>query len=329
MTNRFFCACRALTLISVFSATAAAAQEKPWTFGSGVDPSGPFQIIAEAKGFFDKQGVKVILRKFSSATQAFRSVQSEEIDAAIPASLAPISALSQGASNFTIVGSTRPSQNGFSAIVVDGALTTPQSLSGKKVAMAQGSGGSHLWFETYAKAKGIANVQRVWLQPQEQVIAFSRKEVDAVAIWFPWASKAIEVRPGARILAKDSDIGFVNDTPIVFGKRLMANPQASRAILKALVDADEFLATNRRESVAIISKAFNISPDETSAILDTVTLKVQLSDVTFEDLCRTTAFLKETGAIKVAPDWKRAVDAGPLKDAAPQRVTFGRFIDCQ
>lgn len=311
------------------SASAAAAQDKPWTIGSGVDPSGPFQVIAETKGFFDKHGIKVVVRKFSSATQAFRSVQSEEIDAAIPGSLAPISALSQGATSFTIVGSTRPSQNGFSAIVVDAALVAPQSLRGKKVAMAQGSPSSHMWFETYAKSKGIADVQRVWLQPQEQVIAFSKKEVDAVAIWFPWASKAIEVRPGARILAKDGDIGFVNDTPIVFGKRLMGNPQAASAMLKALVDADEFLAAQRSEAVAIVAKAFNISTAETGAILDTVTLKVQMSEVTFADLCRTTAFLKETGAIKAAPDWKRAVDVAPLKAAAPQRVSFGRFIDCQ
>jgi ABC-type nitrate/sulfonate/bicarbonate transport system substrate-binding protein len=313
----------------VIAANAATAQDKSWTIGSGVDPSGPFQVIAEAKGFFDKHGVKVTVRRFSSATQAFRSVQSEEIDAAIPGTLAPISALSQGASNFTIVGSTRPSQNGFSAIVVDAALAAPESLKGKKVAMAQGSAGSHMWFETYAKSKGITDVQRVWLQPQEQVIAFSKKEVDAVAIWFPWASKAIEVRPGARILAKDDDIAYVNDTPIVFGKRLMGNPQAASAMLKALVEADEFLTAQRSESVAIIAKAFNISTAETSAILDTVTLRVQMSEVTFADLCRTTTFLKETGAIKAAPDWKQAVDAAPLRAVAPQRVSFARFIDCQ
>lgn len=78
MTRAFLGPCCTLTHILFLGATAAWTQEKLWTFGSGVDLSGPFQVIAEAKGLFDKHGVKVSVHKFSSATLAFRCVRSEE-----------------------------------------------------------------------------------------------------------------------------------------------------------------------------------------------------------------------------------------------------------
>lgn len=316
-------------LVLLCATRAEAGEARRYVFGSGVDPSGPYQVIAEAKGFFAKHGVHVTVKKFSSATAAFRALQAGEIDAAVPGTLTPVSALAQGASNFRIVGSTRLTQNKFSAAVVDKTISKPQDLVGKKVAMAQGSPSSHLWFENYARYHKLDGVQRIWLQPQEQLIAFSKGEVDAIFIWRPWYTKALEVRPGSRILAYDADIGHVNDTPITFSTKLMEDRESAKAILRALIDADEFLAANRKEGAEIIGKAFNISAAETLEILDTVGLKVQLSDATFKDLCDNTRFLRETGKLQSAPNWKQAVVPDLLREEAPARVNYTKFIECQ
>jgi len=178
------------------------------------------------------------------------------------------------------------------------------------------------------QAHKVAGANPVWLQPQEQLIAFSRGEVDALFTWRPWTDRAVQTRRGARVLAYDRDIAHVNDTPITFGPRLTAKPEHSRAVLRALVDADEFLQANRAEGVAILAKTFNIPAAEADDILNTVTLKVQMSDVTFKDLCATLAFLRNTGVVKQTPSWREAIDPELLRAVAPDRVTYTKFIDC-
>ena len=168
----------------------------------------------------------------------------------------------------------------------------------------------------------------LWLQPQEQLIAFSKGEIDAVSIWFPWAGKAMKVLPGAKMLALDKDVGFVNDTPITMSKRLLADRDAAKALLRAFIDADEFLASNPDESAKIVSKAFNIPLNDTKAISKTIRLKVLLSDGTFKDLCQALNFQTKIGKISGKPDWKSGIDHELLREVAPERTTYTKAISC-
>lgn len=318
----------ALLAFAVASSVHAAPMKTDWVISSGVDPSGPFQVIAEAKGFFKKQGLDVTVKKYSSATRGFRGMLAGENDMANSGSFAPVSTLAQGSEKFKIVGSTRNSQSGFTAIVVRPGIAGPKDLEGKKVGIARGSPSSHMWFDKYAAKNGLMNFERLWLQPQEQLIAFSKGEIDAVSIWYPWAGRAAGVLEGATVLARDKDIGFVNDTPITFSSRLLADREAALGIMRAMVEASAFLDANPDESAEIVSKAFNIELEDTKAISKTISLRVQFSDGTVNDLCQSLRFLKGLGKVEGTPDWKTGLDMSIMKDVAPERVTAKSLPDC-
>ena len=127
-----------ILVLAIASSVNAAPKKTDWTISSGVDPSGPFQVIAEAMGFFKKQGLNVTVKKYSSATRGFRGMLAGENDMANSGSFAPVSTLAQGSKKFKIVGSTRNSQSGFTAIVVRPGIAGPKDLAGAKVGIARG-----------------------------------------------------------------------------------------------------------------------------------------------------------------------------------------------
>ncbi|MDE0149281.1 MAG: ABC transporter substrate-binding protein [Rhodospirillaceae bacterium] len=317
-----------LVVLAIASGAYAAPKKTDWTISSGSDPSGPFQVIADAMGFFKKQGLNVTVKIYSSATRGFRGMLAGENDMANSGSFAPVSTLAQGSKKFKIVGSTRNSQSGFTAIVVRPGIMDAKGLEGAKVGIARGSPSSHMWFDKYAAKNGLKKFERLWLQPSEQLIAFSKGEIDAVSIWFPWAGRAAGVLKGAKILARDKDIGFVNDTPITFSAGLLADRDAALGIMKGMVMASEYLDANPDESAKIVSKAFNIDLKVTKAISKTISLKVQFSDVTTADLCQSLNFLKGLGKVKGQPDWKTGLDSSILKAVAPERVTAKSLPNC-
>ena len=317
-----------LLALAIASSVHAAPKKTDWTISSGVDPSGPFQVIAEAKGFFEQQGLNVTVKKYSSATRGFRGMLAGENDMANSGSFAPVSTLAQGSKKFKIVGSTRNSQSGFTAIVVRPGIKVVKDLEGAKIGIARGSPSSHMWFDKFAAKNGLQMFERLWLQPQEQLIAFSKGEIDAVSIWFPWAGRAAGVLNGAMILARDKDIGFVNDTPITFSAGLLADRDAALGIMKALVQASEFLDANPDESAEIVSKAFKIDLKDTKAISKTISLKVQYSEGTLADLCQSLNFLKGLGRVKGTPDWESGLDSSIMMAVAPDRVTAKSQPSC-
>ena len=320
--------CAGLLALAFASSVQAAPEKTDWVISSGVDPSGPFQVIAEAKGFFKEQGLNVTVKKYSSATRGFRGMLAGENDMANSGSFAPVSTLAQGSEKFKIVGSTRNSQSGFTAIVVRPGIAGPKDLEGKKVGIARGSPSSHMWFDKYAAKNGLMKFERLWLQPQEQLIAFSNGEIDAVSIWYPWAGRAADVLEGAMVLARDKDIGFVNDTPITFSSRLLADRDAALGIMKAMVQASEFLDANPEESAEIVSKAFKIELEDTKAISKTISLRVQFSEGTINDLCQSLTFLKGLGRVEGTPNWETGLDSSIMKAVAPERVTAMSLPNC-
>ena len=326
--KRIFTAIIAAALVASSSYADAAPKKTDWVIGSGADPSGPYQVIAEAKGFFKKHGLNITVKIFSSATRSFRAMLAGELDAANSGSFAPVNTLAQGSKKFRIVASTRLSQSGFTAVVARPGIDGPKGLSGGKVGIAQGSPSSHMWWGAFESHFGLKGTKMLWLQPQEQLIAFSKGEIAAVSIWFPWAGKAMKVLPGAKMLALDKDVGFVNDTPITMSKRLLADRDAAKALLRAFIDADEFLASNPDESAKIVSKAFNIPLNDTKAISKTIRLKVLLSDGTFKDLCQALNFQTKIGKITGKPDWKSGIDHELLREVAPERTTYTKAISC-
>ena len=95
-----------------------------------------------------------------------------------------------------------------------------------------------------------------------------------------------------------------------------------------MVRASEFLDANPDESAEIVSKAFKIDLEDTKAISKTISLRVQFSDGTINDLCQSLTFLKGLGRVEGTPDWQEGLDSSIMEAVAPDRVTATSLPDC-
>lgn len=308
---------------------AHAQAKKTIVFSSGVDPATAHGIIAKSLGLFEKHGLDVTVKKFPSAAAGIRTVVSGENDAGQATDMPVISPLVQGA-KLKIIGSTRKRLTKYAAVVVSENIKTPADLAGKKIGTVRGGSSGQMFMQMFLDYHKIKNAEPVWLQPQEQLIAFSQGDVDALVTWVPWYQKALSVRRGAHVLAYDMDNNlYSSDSLIVITERLEQDPNTVKALLRALVEADEYMAKNRKGTEQILSKELNIPPGEIGAMMDTVSQRLAIDEVLVKHLCQSVKFLLNTKAITSEPNWSVAIADKYLREVAPERVTYKTPVNCE
>jgi ABC-type nitrate/sulfonate/bicarbonate transport system substrate-binding protein len=313
----------------VFSAHPVYAQaKKTIVFSSGVDPATAHGIIAQSLGLFQKHGVDVQVKKFPSAAAGVRTVVSGENDAGQATDMPVISPLVQGA-KLKIIASTRKRLNKYAAVVAAENIKMPADLAGKKIGTVRGGSSGQMFMQMFLDYHKVRGAQPVWLQPQEQLIAFSKGDVDAVVVWVPWYPKALSVRPGAHVLAYDKDNNlYSSDSLIVIQERLEQDPNTVKGLLRALVEADEYIEKNRKGAEQILSKELNIKPEEIGALMDTVVQRLAIDDILVKHLCQSAKFLLSTKVIPNEPNWSAVIADKYLREVAPDRVTYKTPVNC-
>lgn len=322
-----------MSVVFFFSTAIALAQaQEPIVFTSGIDPATSHGLIAQHLGLFKKYGLNVTVKKFSSAAAGVRTIYAGENDAGVGGDMNVVSPLAQGNTTVKIVGQLRRGLKGYGAAVAADYIKKPSDLTGRKVGLLQGSPVSHLFFELYAKFHGVKEVQRVWLNPQEQLIAFANGDIDALFIFSPWWQQALGVRKGAHVLAKDFENNILNASIIVvIHERLMKKPEVVKALLRAINDADDYLNSNREGTVKIMQQELNLKADLINSILDSLEQRLTLDDVLVRNLCRAYDFLKlqkKVSDTTAAMDWDGTILERYLKEVAPERVSLQKPIRC-
>jgi ABC-type nitrate/sulfonate/bicarbonate transport system substrate-binding protein len=239
-----------------------------------------------------------------------------------------VAPLSQG-SKVKIIGSTRKALDRYGAAVAAADITKPSDLSGKAVGLAQGSPVSHMFFDLWAERNNVTNVKKVWLPPQEMLIAFANKDIAALFVWSPWWQKALEVRQGARVLTYDSTDDLLSaDTVIAMSPRLEQKPEEVKNILRAIKAADDFINNNRAETVQILSKELNLDSKLVADILGSMTQKLAIDERLKKHMCQAYKFLVANGQVTKEPDWDTAIDDQYLRAVAPEAVTLQKPMKC-
>lgn len=157
---------------------------------------------------------------------------------------------------------------------------------------------------------------------------FKRGEVDAVAIWEPHLSEAVEKGGGKLLVSTLIATNLVAD--VLFARRefLEKNAAAMAPFLRAWLGGVEMIRTEPEPSIAIISKAFEQTPEQTKAILGTIKLAtfadnraffgLETEGSPYQRLLADAAriWLKE-GIIQAVPDAKKVVVTKYLETLRP------------
>jgi NitT/TauT family transport system substrate-binding protein len=243
-------------LAAVFTVAAALGLGKPvaaqeLTVGTiGASSDAPF-FIADAKGYFAEQGLKVKFIRFDSAAKAIPSLGSGEVDVGSGATSAGLyNAVARGIGIKIVADKARNAKGyGFQAIMArsdlidSGQIKSVKDLKGLKVAMSA-NGNSENAFMNYALVQaGLSykDIDPVFLGFPNQIAAYANKAIDASLTVEPTVSELIKLGTAKKLVSADEVFPDYQTAVVFYGPKFMADqPDNAKKFMVALVKAIRF-----------------------------------------------------------------------------------------
>jgi NitT/TauT family transport system substrate-binding protein len=215
-------------------------------------------------------------------------------------------------------------------------ISSPLELEGKKVGMAAGAGVS-VAIASMAKQYGVDYDKIIFvnLQPPDQAPALARGDIDAMAVWEPWALAGRKL--GGRLYftgnrsyiegeAKPVNWLYLDSGLNVKGDFLEKNPNTVKAMMRALIRATDYINSNLPEQVAeVLSKPMQI---EKADLVEMIKENIYSNDMDQHAIEGMTDFMKWGAGLKytsreMTP--KDVLDLRLLKELAPEKVKVAGY----
>lgn len=270
-------------------------------------------IVANAKGFFEKEGLVVEITNFSTGTAASEAFQAGRGNTIASGDAPALRLWGRGAA----VGICPvASYNHISVVVARKGIGSATDMRGRKVGVLLGST-SDYFARIYFAAAGVElkEVDLVNLQAAEMVTGIVRGDIDAFVGFEPFGSRAAQASPDVRILATGEKY---------FTEWLLtsATPEFARtheaelvAYARGLDAASAWCNRNREETAQIVGRHFKLDLAVVKQTIDPIHWTVAFTPQFRSDMQKMGDFLK------VRPDWDRNFDTRPLAKAGPALVS--------
>ncbi|RBP02685.1 NitT/TauT family transport system substrate-binding protein [Roseiarcus fermentans] len=294
--------------------------------------------LASEKGFFKDEGLDVTIKWIVSGTDTPSLAASGQI--VLTGESAYIAGVlrDKGVDMRYLM----PLSNiGGAQMVVLGPNTvvkSPKDLEGKKIGMAAGAGVG-MAITSMCEDKGVdcSKIKLVNLQPPDQIPALLRGDIDAMAIWNPYALAG--VKAGGRIYftgnksfidgqEKTVDYMYLDGGLIVNGAFMAKNPETVKAVMRALIKATDYInGHSPKEVAAILTGPLDIPADDLEKIIKFNIYANAVDGPTVAKLTKLLAYggrpdIGWTSKVYVPSD---VYDLHLLKEVAPNLVTANGF----
>ena len=291
---------------------------KPVTLSVLNNPAGTLPIIAQQKGFFDEEGLNVKLNRARNAPIALDALLSKEANfATVP----PIDIARQGLDgnqDLRVIATIFAAAD--SAIVArrSAGISQPKDLQGKRLGVRVGSL-SEFFAEKFLAKHGLSrqDVQIQDVSGPAMLTALPQKEVDAISVWQPLVfniSRALGPEE-AIVFGDTTQRGTIN----IAGSSawLGDHQEESRALLRALRKAEQFVRSHPTEAQTIIAEQIGLDPETLKIVWGGTDFRLSLDA---ENLTREIAeqgiWLTQTQEAqkgKAVPDYRTFIDSKPFQ----------------
>ncbi|MBW4683029.1 MAG: ABC transporter substrate-binding protein [Microcoleus vaginatus WJT46-NPBG5] len=272
-------------------------------------------IIAQEKGFFTQQGVKVepvYLQNYVASLSEFSAGQYDGVAVAM-GSLMSIMGKNPDA---RVVLVTDQSAGG-DAVVVQPNIQSVADLKGKRIGTKVGDFGE-LLVTTMLEKNGLTTDDVTLVNTEAEAIParLQSGDIQAGQTWNPYLSEA--VKAGAKVLFSTKQApGLVPNIIVFHGNVLSNRPNDIQAFTRAWFQALDYWQRNPEESNTLIVKKLKIKLEEVS--LDGIdlfsrqdNLKAMTPGTTTESLYYTAKlyadFYIRTGGLSTSPDIQKSID---------------------
>jgi NitT/TauT family transport system substrate-binding protein len=219
----------------------------------------PWQVTKDTQ-IFKAQQVDVDLQ-FFDLSPGITALSDGKIDANGQTLVDTISEVLKGTD--LVVVMTTDNSTGNDAIIVSDKIKTVADLKGKKVAVEAGTT-DHFLLAHGLKKAGVEmkDIQLVSMETQLATGAFANGQVDAVAAYAPFISKAMK-RPGSRILFSSKDFpGAISDHLVVSRKLVNEHPEKVQAMVNSWFATLNNIQADKEKAIAIMAKRAGVSVAE-------------------------------------------------------------------
>ncbi|HEY8514626.1 MAG TPA: ABC transporter substrate-binding protein [Candidatus Binatia bacterium] len=271
--NAFLRTVLTLTLAALAAATtttAAGADAKLQKFTVGyvnwIGYTGLF--VAKDKGYFTEEGLDVETKLFSAPSDGVPPVMNGDLDIHLT-TLDTVVKADEKDPGSVVVPFLIDASRGADAFLAKTEYASVADLKGKKVAATLGEC-NHLLLLKALEANGMkeSDIQLVNMNPDDAGTAFASGGLDGAVTWEPWITKATSAGQGHVVYSTKDAAYVILDVAVLSPKH--AKRELSEKFLRAFAKAHDFILANPKEAAEIAAKAFEQTPEETSAMLSKV-----------------------------------------------------------
>ncbi len=280
--------------------------------------------IADTKGYFSEEGVEISYLSFTSGRDALASVVGGDADVATVFET-PI-VLSTGRGEPVRVLSTLHTSNRNTAIVARRELGVdhPIDLRGKRIGVTFNTHGEFFLLQFLTnEGIGLETVELVDLPPNGMAEALANRDVAAIASWAPHTFNAQRALTSGDANVFHSTAYTEISVLAVLTETIARKKEALIRMLRALIRAEKFIASNEEDSITIVAKRLSgQSEQDVRAAWANFRAELRLNNVLLSILSQEGAWLSERGIIpKPAPEFRRVLYSDFLNGIQPESVT--------
>jgi len=277
----------------------------------------PWQVSQEEK-IFAANKVNVDLKWFDGYLDSINALTANQLDANTQTLNDTISSVAAGADQVIVL--VNDNSTGNDKIIVREGIKTIADLKGKKIAAEEGTV-DHFLLLLGLKKAGLTQAD-ISFQPLETgaaAAAFAAGKVDAVGVFAPFTTKALE-RPGSKELFSSKEFpGAIPDHLVVSRKTLTEKPQEIQALVDSWFATLDFINKNKEKAYEIMAKRAGVTPKEYKEYeagtkiftlaenLQAFSPGTSMTSLTYaaQEISK---FLTESGLVKKAPDLSKIFD---------------------
>lgn len=277
----------------------------------------PWQVSQEEK-IFEANKVNVDLKWFDGYLDSINALTANQLDANTQTLNDTISSVAAGADQVIVL--VNDNSTGNDKIIVREGIKTIADLKGKKIAAEEGTV-DHFLLLLGLKKAGLTQAD-ISFQPLETgaaAAAFAAGKVDAVGVFAPFTTKALE-RPGSKELFSSKEFpGAIPDHLVVSRKTLTEKPQQVQALVDSWFATLDFISKNKEKAYEIMAKRAGVTAKEYQEYeagtkiftlaenLQAFSPGTSMTSLTYaaQEISK---FLTESGLVKKAPDLSKIFD---------------------
>lgn len=293
-------------------------------FGASISPWSTLVYIADENGFFEEEGLNVEVSQFTSGKVAHETLIGGGLDIATSPDIPIIASTFIKPDNFKIIANIMRTNNGEKLLVLNDKIKEPKDLEGKTIARLHTST-SHYFSSQFMEKYDIDDekIEFVNLKPIEMAAALEAGALDGYFAWEPFIYYGKQAKGDEVFVYEDQTLYPATMAVAVSTEMIENNPEDVKAVLRALIKAEEFVKENPVEAKQTLIDLLSFELESLDALWDDYDYTIQLDQTLIDTMEKQQEWALEEGIQNSEIDpIMNYIDSSLLKEVKPEAVTI-------